>query len=102
MKKTTDKKITEARPLKAIIRPYVSEKSQRGIATNQYSFLIEPKATKSDVKNEVEHFYKVKVIGVTITTIRAKTKRYRTKISHFQNKKKATVRLMAGQSIDIA
>ena len=91
----------ETHAFRAIIRPYVSEKAQQGLSYNQYSFLVEPKSTKSDIKREIQHMYKVKVIGITVTTIRSKTKRFRNHISKFINKKKATVTVAKGQSLNL-
>ena len=85
-----------------IIRPYISEKSQRLFSDNQYSFLVTPDANKVLVREEVERTHGVHVKAVTITKIKMKTKRYRGKPTSFKPKKKATVKLAPGDKLDIA
>lgn len=84
-----------------MIRPYVSEKSQRLLAHTQYSFLVSPDANKVMVREEIERTHGVHVKSVTITKIRVKTKYYRGKPTKFKPHKKATVRLSQGEKIDI-
>ena len=43
-------------------RYFVSEKSTRGFAANQYTFEVDRRATKTDVRDAVERGYKVDVI----------------------------------------
>lgn len=100
--KTKEVKKGEYRGKHVILRPYVSEKSQRLLADNQYSFLVSSDANKVSVREEVERTYGVHVTGVEMTKIKMKTKHYRGKSSSFKPKKKATVRLRAGEKIDIA
>lgn len=85
-----------------ILRPYISEKSQRVTAANQYSFLVEPEANKILVKREVEAVYGVHVRSVTMTILKTKPRHYRGKVKYFRNRKKATVRVAAGEKIDIS
>lgn len=85
-----------------VLRPYVSEKSQRLLSDSQYSFLVANDANKVLIRDEIERTYGVHVKSVTVTKIRVKTKYYRGKPSTFSLKKKATVRLSPGEKIDIA
>lgn len=100
--KKIEHKKSEFRGKHVVLRPYVSEKSQRVLALNQYSFLVAQDANKSLVKEEIERAYGVHVTGVEMTRVRVKTKHYRGKESAFRPKKKATVRLRVGEKIDIA
>ncbi len=92
----------EFRGKHVVLHPYVSEKSQRVIRHNQYSFLVTNSANKVLVREEIERTYGVHVSSVTMTKVRVRTKHYRGHASTFKPKKKATVRLRAGEKIDIA
>lgn len=84
-----------------IIRPYISEKAQRLLEENQYVFHVETNANKILIKREIERMYGVKVLRVSVTTIKSKSKTFRGKTSTFKNKKKATVKIAKGQKIDL-
>lgn len=58
-----------------IKRPILTEKSQRAVARNQYTFEVHRDATKRDVANAVEKLFKVEVYNVTVQNRRGKTKR---------------------------
>ncbi|MDP3975692.1 MAG: 50S ribosomal protein L23 [bacterium] len=47
-----------------------SYKAQDGHGT--YTFLVNPKANKSEIKQEVERMFGVTVVGITTSTIRPK------------------------------
>lgn len=100
--KKTEKKMSFAAVKSVVLRPYLSEKSHRLLSDNQYVFLVDPDANKILVKREVERTYGVHVRSITMTTLRVKPRTYRGKTKHFRNKKKATVRIAAGEKIDIA
>ena len=82
-------------------RPHVSEKTARGEKGRQYTFLVDPDANKSLVKNEVERFYKVDVIRVNITRLPAKSKQWMRHKGMQSIRKKAIVTLKEGQKIEI-
>ncbi len=80
-------------------RYFVSEKSTRGFAANQFTFEVDRRATKTDVRDAVERGYKVDVIAVN--TVRLPAKKI-TLGRHAGTKggiKKAIVTLKAGQTI---
>lgn len=80
-------------------RYFVSEKSSRGFALNQYTFEVDRRATKTDVRDAVEKGYKVDVVGVNIVRLPVK----KIQLGRFRGSKggikKAIVTLKAGQSI---
>jgi ribosomal protein L23 len=47
-----------------IIRPVVTEKSMDLLADNKYTFIVDKRANKTEVKNAIEHIFKVKVESV--------------------------------------
>ena len=86
-------------------RPLVTEKFQElSERYNKYSFVVQAKATKAQIRAEVEKVYGVKVLG--INTIRyaggAKTRYTKTSIQNGRKPgyKKAVVTLAQGQEID--
>lgn len=82
-------------------RPHVSEKTARGEAGRQYTFMVDSDANKPLVKNEVERFYKVDVIRVNITRLPAKSKQWMRRKGTQSIRKKAIVTLKDGQKIEI-
>ncbi len=80
-------------------RYFVSEKSTRGFAHNQYTFEVARTATKTDVRDAVERGYHVDVVGVTIVRL---PKKQVSLSGHSGTKggiKKAIVTVKEGQSI---
>ncbi|MBN1493098.1 MAG: 50S ribosomal protein L23 [Candidatus Omnitrophica bacterium] len=83
--------------------PIITEKAVRHSAeSNQYSFKVNKRANKTDVKRAIETIYGVEVISVKIMNVRGKIKRVRYQLGRTASWKKAIVRLKAGQKIDFA
>jgi len=91
--------ITSYDIIKCMLR---TEKSATIEKKRQYMFLVDPKATKIDVKKAVEDIYKVKVQAVNITIAPGKLKRVRMKYGYTSDKKKAIVTLKDGNKIEVA
>lgn len=85
-----------------ITKPVLTEKSFGLTALDRYTFKVDPKATKHQVKEAVEKLFKVNVVGVT--TLKAKTRSTRSPKTgkHTQDRgfKKAFVKLKPGQKIN--
>ena len=58
-----------------IIAPVVTEKSNDGLNEGKYTFEVNPKATKIDIKNAVEKLFEVRVLKVNTITVKGKEKR---------------------------
>lgn len=83
-----------------LVRPLLSEKSNRAReASNKYSFEVQRKATKLDVKKAVEKTFSVKVEDVTTLVVRGKVKRRGNHEVKMPNTKKAIVTLAEGAKI---
>ncbi|MEK7465264.1 MAG: 50S ribosomal protein L23 [Patescibacteria group bacterium] len=82
-------------------RPHVSEKTTRIGAFHQYAFMVDPRANKRLVKNEVERLYKVDVIRVNMVRLSAKPKKWMRTVGKQSIRKKAIVTLKKGQKIEI-
>ncbi len=84
-----------------IKRPLVTEKSQQGLAANQYTFEVLPSATKADIKIAVQAMFNVTVESVNTMNKLGKTRVFRGRKGQRQDTKKAIVRLKSGDSIAI-
>jgi large subunit ribosomal protein L23 len=84
-----------------IVSPLVTEKSatQRE-GQNQYSFKVNKKANKIEIKEAVERLFKVKVREVRTATIRGKVKRLGRRFGKRPDWKKAVVTVNEGDRID--
>ena len=87
-------------PRDVIIRPIVSEKSYTLIDQGKYTFEIDPRATKTEVKLAVEKIFNVKVSSVNTLNKNGKTRRTRFGMGKRKDTKRAIVTLSAG-TIDI-
>jgi large subunit ribosomal protein L23 len=87
-------------PRDVVIAPVVSEKSYGLIDEGKYTFLVDPRSNKTEIKLAVEKIFSVKVESVN--TINRAGKRKRTKFGWGQRKntKRAIVSLKEG-TIDI-
>jgi large subunit ribosomal protein L23 len=90
-------------PHNILIRPVVSEKSYSLMDENVYVFVVDPSATKIDVRYAVEQTFGVKVDKVNTLNRKGKVKRNRrtNTVGHRANTKRAIVTLREGDSIDL-
>ena len=58
-----------------IIAPVITEKSNDELQAGKYTFRVNKKATKIDIKNAVEKLFEVKVLKVNTISVRGKAKR---------------------------
>jgi len=85
-----------------IKRPIVTEKSTFDMnERNRYTFEVDRRATKTDVKEAVELLFKVKVVGVNTRVKKGVTKRTRFGYVTSGATKAATVRVADGQTIEL-
>ena len=87
-------------PRDILLAPVVSEKSYGLLDENKYTFLVDPRANKTEIKIAVEQVFGVKVAAVN--TLNREGKRRRTRFGMGQRKstKRAVVTLRDG-TIDI-
>ena len=93
-------------PSDVLIKPVLSEKAnQQSEKTNRYTFVVNRKANKLEIKKAVEAFYGVQVEGVNTLVMPSKLKAKYTKagfiIGRKAAKKKAIVTIAEGETIDI-
>ena len=79
-----------------ILKPVVTEKSMNAMSEKKYTFLVAPKATKSQIKDAVEKMFEgTKVARVNTMNYDGKTKRRGMTFGKTAKTKKAIVFLTA-------
>jgi large subunit ribosomal protein L23 len=81
-------------------RPILTEKSNyQADALHRYTFEVDRRANKHQVRQAVETIFKVTVLDVNMMTVRGKQRRLGRRIGRTPDWKKAVVTLSPGQSI---
>ncbi len=89
-------------PRDIIFAPVVSEKTYQLIDdTNTYTFEVDKRANKTEIKNAVRDIFEVTVLNVNTLNRRGKTKRTGFIVGKRKDTKRAMVTLADGESIDI-
>ena len=89
-------------PYKVVKSLLQTEKSTTMLPENKYLFWVDGNANKLEIKRAVEEIYKVTVTKVNTHVTRGKFKRVRYKEGKTPDRKKAIVRVKAGDKIDLA
>jgi large subunit ribosomal protein L23 len=94
------------KPSDILIKPVLSEKANKQAEKmNRYTFIVDRKANKLEIKKAVEQFYGVQVDEVNTSVVPSKLKAKYTKagfiVGRKPAKKKAIVTVAAGELIDI-
>lgn len=87
-------------PHDAILYPIISEKSYSGIDHGKYTFMVDRRCNKSEIKDAVQEAFNVKVIKVNTMTTRGKPRRRGMTVGRTAAGKKAVVTLAPGQTIE--
>ena len=87
-------------PRDILIAPVVSEKSYSLLDQGKYTFIVDPRANKTEIKIAVERVFGVKVDSVNTLNRQGKTRRTKFGLGKRKNTKRAIVTLKEG-SIDI-
>ena len=92
-------KYTERNLADLIIRPVVTEKATRLMELEQFTFDVERKATKPDIKAAIEQMYDVKVTGLNTQNLPRKQKRVGRYMGYKPCYKRAIVTLEDGEPL---
>ena len=87
-------------PRDILIAPVVSEKSYGLLEDGKYTFLVDPRSNKTEIKIAVEQIFGVKVDSVHTMNRQGKTRRTKFGMGKRKDTKRAIVTLREG-SIDI-
>lgn len=89
-------------PRDIIFEPIVSEKSYDLIdETNTYTFVVDRRANKTEIKQAVASIFDVKVVSVNTINRKGKLKRTGYVLGKRKDTKRALVQLADGDKIDI-
>jgi large subunit ribosomal protein L23 len=94
------------KPSDILVKPVLSEKANKQAEKmNRYTFIVDRKANKLEIKKAVEQFYGVQVEEVNTSVVPSKLKAKYTKagfiVGRKPAKKKAVVTVVKGDLIDI-
>lgn len=84
-----------------LLAPVVSEKSYALLDQNEYTFVVDPRANKTEIKIAVEKVFGVKVTKINTMNRKGKTRRTRFGLGKRPDTKRAIVTVAEGQRIDI-
>jgi len=90
--------------MKVLIKPIITEKANAQQERGIYTFQVERKANKIEIKEAIENFYNVTVEKVRTINVQGKVKNRYTKRNFIEGRtssyKKALVQLSEGEFID--
>jgi large subunit ribosomal protein L23 len=88
-----------------IVAPRITEKAMAEALVHQYTFVVHPQATKTQIRHAIEEIFKVNVLHVNTVNVRGKkrtfARRGRRTTGRQSDYKKATVTIKAGQKIEL-
>jgi large subunit ribosomal protein L23 len=87
-------------PRDILFAPVVSEKSYGLLDEGKYTFVVDPRANKTEIKIAVEQIFSVKVASVNTINRKGKARRTKFGIGRRKDTKRAIVTLREG-TIDI-
>ena len=88
-------------PRDILIKPVVSEKSYGLMDQGKYTFEVDPRSNKTEIKIAVEKIFGVKVTSVNTINRKGKTRKTRFGLGKRKDVKRAIVTLGAGETLDI-
>ena len=87
--------------LEIIKAPVITEKAENEKANGKYTFKVDPKANKLEIKEAIEKLFKVKVTSIRTINVKPKRRRVGRYYGLTNRTKKAIVTLQEGQTIDL-
>src|SRR5580692_9086550 len=88
-----------------IVAPRITEKAMVDALAHQYTFVVHPHATKTQIRHAVEELFKVNVIKVNTVNVLGKARQFARRRVRTAGKqsdsKKAIVTLKPGQKIEL-
>ena len=87
-------------PRDILIAPVVSEKSYGLLDEGKYTFVVDPRSNKTEIKIAIEQIFSVKVASVNTINRKGKARRTKFGIGRRKDTKRAIVTLREG-TIDI-
>ena len=88
-------------PRTIVKRPVITEKSMLSAAENIYTFQVDDRANKIEIKKAIESIFEVKVLKITTLKVRPKKRRFGRYEGMTSGWKKAVVKLRDGDKIEL-
>ena len=88
-------------PRSVILRPVISEKSYSLLDDNTYTFEVDKRANKTQIKQAIQQIFDVKVVSVKTQNRRGKRKRRGYVMGRRPDVKRALVKLAEGDEIEL-
>jgi len=88
-------------PRDILIKPVVSEKSYGLMDQGKYTFEVDPRSNKTEIKIAVEKIFGVKVTSVNTINRKGKTRKTRFGLGKRKDVKRAIITLAGDEAIDI-
>ncbi|WP_062383855.1 50S ribosomal protein L23 [Demequina iriomotensis] len=88
-------------PRDIIVRPIVSEKTYGLMDEGKYTFEVDPRSNKTEIKIAIEQIFGVKVASVNTINRKGKTRRTRFGLGKRKDVKRAIVTISGDAGIDI-
>lgn len=86
--------------LRVLKQPVISEKSFAMAEGSKYVFMVNPDATKTEVRLAVEKAFKVHVTDVNTVIVKGKRKKFGKTMGKRSDYKKAIVTIKSGETIE--
>ncbi|NLN83294.1 MAG: 50S ribosomal protein L23 [Firmicutes bacterium] len=80
-------------PHDVLIKPIITEKTSILMADKKYTFKVDPRANKIEIRQAVEKIFDVKVASVRTMHVKGKKRRVGVNVGYTSNWKKAVVTL---------
>jgi large subunit ribosomal protein L23 len=93
--------MTDTKYLEIIKAPVITEKSQAAQLEGKYTFKVDPRANKTEIKLAIEKIFNVKVESIRTLNVKPKKRRVGRYTGLTNRTKKAIVTLKEGQTIDL-
>ena len=87
--------------LEIIKAPVVTEKSENALNEGKYTFKVDSRANKLEIKEAIEKIFKVKVTSIRTMNVKPKKRRVGRYTGLTNRTKKAIVTFAEGQTIDL-
>jgi large subunit ribosomal protein L23 len=88
-------------PRQVIVEPVISEKSYALMSDGRYTFRVNDRAHKTQIRAAVEEIFDVEVVEVRTSRVRSKPKRRGVHSGRTRSWKKAIVQLAPGDRIEL-
>lgn len=84
-----------------VYRPIITEKATMALENNHYTFEVDPRADKTEIRAAIEYLFDVKVTGISTHKPPRKQKRVGKYMGYKPGVKRAVVKLAEGDTIPL-